>query len=67
VLRGEGRLAGKATLQRHAIAINAVIDGLWIEGCLAGDIFASGELAGIGKDSVETLLGLEKHTGDAPR
>ena len=29
----------KAELRRYAIAINAIIDGLWIEGCLAGEFF----------------------------
>ena len=26
-------------LRHHAIAINAIIDGLWVEGCLAGEMF----------------------------
>ena len=52
------RPAGKGELRRHAIAINAIIDGLWIEGCLAGDMFANGELAEIGIASVEAMLGM---------
>lgn len=40
VLVAAGRNAGKAELRRYAIAINAIIDGLWIEGCLAGDILS---------------------------
>ncbi|WP_271274411.1 TetR family transcriptional regulator C-terminal domain-containing protein [Aliamphritea hakodatensis] len=43
---------------RHAIAVNALIDGLWIEGCLAMDLFKSGELAELGVSSVENLLGI---------
>ena len=53
IRRGRGRL-----LRAHAIAINGVIDGLWIEGCLAGEMFETGELARIGIAAVEALLGL---------
>ncbi|MEO5323055.1 TetR family transcriptional regulator C-terminal domain-containing protein [Mesorhizobium sp. CC13] len=59
VLAEAGRRADMAELRRHAIAINAIIDGLWIEGCLAGDMFANGELAEIGVSSVEAMLGLK--------
>jgi AcrR family transcriptional regulator len=59
LLAAEGRVAGKAELRSHAIAINAVIDGLWIEGCLAGEMFERGELADIGIATVEALLGIE--------
>lgn len=58
VLAGADRWAGKTELRRHAIAINAIIDGLWVEGCLDGDMFESGELAEIGISSVEAMLGL---------
>jgi TetR/AcrR family transcriptional repressor of bet genes len=44
--------------RRHAIAINAIIDGLWLEGCLAGDIFADGELAETGIAAIEAVLGI---------
>jgi len=54
-----GRPVRKIELRRHAIAVNAVIDGLWLEGCVAGEMFETGELAGIGVASVEALLGLE--------
>lgn len=57
-LSAQGRVAGQAELRRHAIAINAVIDGLWIEGCTAGDLFAGRELAEIGIAAVEALLGV---------
>lgn len=56
-LAADGRAAEKAELRRHAIAINAIIDGLWIEGCMAGDLFAGPELAEIGISAVEALLG----------
>jgi len=59
VLEAEGRAAGKAELRRYAIAINGILDGLWIEGCLAGDIFETRELPDIGIATVEALLGLD--------
>lgn len=40
----------------HAIAINAIIDGLWLEGCLAGDMFSEGELAETGLSAIESVL-----------
>lgn len=58
VFSGVGRLPSAGELRRHAIAINAIIDGLWVEGCLAGDMFGNGELAEIGIGSVEAMLGL---------
>jgi TetR/AcrR family transcriptional regulator, transcriptional repressor of bet genes len=58
VLAGSGRTTGEAELCRYAIAVNAIIDGLWIEGCVAPDMFDNRELAEIGIDSVEVLLGL---------
>lgn len=41
-----------------AIAINGLIDGLWLEGCMAGDMFAEGELGRIALSTVERLTGL---------
>lgn len=41
-----------------AIAINGLIDGLWLEGCMAGEMFADGELGRIALASVEKLTGL---------
>ncbi|WP_198174187.1 TetR/AcrR family transcriptional regulator [Mesorhizobium xinjiangense] len=59
VLAADGRTATQSELRRHAIAINAVIDGLWIEGCMAGEMFGAGELAHTGLEAVEALLGVE--------
>ncbi|QPC86292.1 TetR family transcriptional regulator [Mesorhizobium sp. NBSH29] len=53
-----GRPASLVETRRYAIAINAIIDGLWIEGCLAGDMFEPEELADIAIVSIEALLGL---------
>lgn len=58
VFAAAGRHAGEGELRRNAIAINAIIDGLWIEGCLAGEMFGNGELAEIGVASVEAMLGM---------
>lgn len=41
-----------------AIAINGLIDGLWLEGCMAGDLFHEGELARTALRSVERLIGM---------
>lgn len=56
-LAARGRVAREGELRGHAIAINAIIDGLWIEGCMAGDLFDGRELADIGIAAVEALLG----------
>lgn len=56
VFKHEGRPVGRATLSRHAITVNAVIDGLWLEGCLAGDIFAENDLVTIGMKAVNAVL-----------
>lgn len=41
-----------------AIAVNALLDGLWLEGCLAGELFDVGELIDIALVSSERLIGL---------
>lgn len=48
---------GPAELRRLAIACNAVIDGLWMEGCVLPEAFAPGELAELGIRSVGAILG----------
>lgn len=58
-----GRRAEAGPLRRHAIAVNAVIDGLWIEGCMAGDLFATGELADVGIAAVGRILGIDIEGG----
>lgn len=56
-----------ARLRQLAIACNAVIDGLWLEGGALPDAFASGELVEIGQQSVAALTGLNlKQEADAP-
>lgn len=58
-LAESGRIPGRAELRRLAIACNAVIDGLWLEGGLLPEAFASGEIEALGLDSVGALLGLD--------
>lgn len=55
----EGRPVPADRRRRLAIACNAVIDGLWLEGAALADAFEAGELVSIGLDSVGTLLGIE--------
>lgn len=50
---------GQDRLRREAIACNAVIDGLWLEGSILPHGFASGELVRIGLASVGAILGLD--------
>ncbi len=45
-------------LRRLGIALNAVIDGLWLEGSIAPREFADGELTTIGIASASALLGI---------
>lgn len=45
--------------RRLAIACNAVIDGLWLEGGALPDAFAPGELVEIGRQSVAAIVGLD--------
>lgn len=52
-----GHTADPVYCRELAIAINGVIDGLWIEGTLVGDLFEETPLAGIAIRSVEALLG----------
>ena len=53
-----GRAAPAPLLRRHAIACNAVIDGLWLEGGMLPDAFAPDELASIGVEAIGAMLDL---------
>jgi AcrR family transcriptional regulator len=53
-----GRPISTAECRRLAIAVNGIIDGLWLEGCVAADLFADTELGQIAETSVEALIGL---------
>ena len=49
---------GPDQARQLAIACNAVIDGLWLEGGVLPDGFAPGEVAQIGLSAVSAILGL---------
>ncbi|MGF0539513.1 TetR family transcriptional regulator C-terminal domain-containing protein [Agrobacterium sp. ES01] len=57
VLNDSGRPTPRAECHEYAIAINGLIDGLWLEGTLAGDLFDDTALPKIALRSVEALLG----------
>ena len=62
-LREAGRPAPPAQLRHLAIAANAVLDGLWLEGGALPDAFEPGELAMIGLSSVSALIGISLEQG----
>jgi TetR/AcrR family transcriptional repressor of bet genes len=51
----------EAELRRLAIACNALIDGLWLEGGTLPDAFAKDELVHIGISGVGAMLGVDLH------
>jgi TetR/AcrR family transcriptional regulator, transcriptional repressor of bet genes len=52
-------LSDKSTARRLAIACNAVIDGLWLEGGTLPAGFAEGEVERIGLSAVASILNVE--------
>jgi TetR/AcrR family transcriptional regulator, transcriptional repressor of bet genes len=50
------------TLRRFSIAVNAIIDGLWLEGSMSPDEFTSDEIVRVALTSVEALLQLKLPT-----
>lgn len=58
-LTAEGRHVNSVERRRLAVACNAVIDGLWLEGGALPDLFEPDELARIGLRSVADITGLE--------
>lgn len=57
-LSADNKICDAATLRRHAVACNAVIDGLWLEGSALPQAFAPGELTFIATTSISRILGL---------
>lgn len=57
-LKAQGRNVTKSVLRRHGIALNAIIDGLWLEGSISPEEFEPGELAQIGIDLASAMLGI---------
>ena len=58
-LRAAGRDPDGRELRRLAIACNAVMDGLWMEGGALPDAFEEGELPLIGLEAVGAIIGLD--------
>lgn len=58
-LKEAQRSVSPARLHQLAIACNAVIDGLWLEGGALPDAFAPGELVEIGLQSVSAIIDLD--------
>jgi AcrR family transcriptional regulator len=53
------RDASQAQLRAEAIACNALIDGLWLEGSILSHTFAPGEIVTTGLRSVGAILGVD--------
>ncbi len=53
------RTATPEQLRGEAIACNALIDGLWLEGSILQHAFAPGEIVRIGLQSVGAILGVD--------
>jgi TetR/AcrR family transcriptional repressor of bet genes len=58
-LRERGVDASQQTIRRHAIVLNALLDGLWIEISMGGDDFSRVDVVRIALDSTATLLGID--------
>jgi len=59
VMAERGGPVSRQEIHRHAIALNALLDGLWIEISMGGDDFARLDVVRIALDSVATLLGID--------
>ncbi len=60
-----GRMVTAEEARSLAIACNAVIDGLWLEGGALPDAFDGGELSQIGLQSIGAIIGLTLTDGQA--
>jgi len=58
-LSADGRVPDDSLARSHAIACNALIDGIWLEGSALPDAFAENELPRIALTSVGLILGLQ--------
>lgn len=59
VMTERGVAPTASDIRRHAIVLNALLDGLWIEISMGGDDFSKLDASRIALDSVATLLGIE--------
>ena len=62
LIRALPRLRSNEGLRHDAIACNAVIDGLWIEGSILTDTFDSDNLTDIALRSCGAILGVDLHS-----
>ncbi|MCQ0987062.1 TetR family transcriptional regulator C-terminal domain-containing protein [Jiella marina] len=62
VLIDHGLPHDTATCRRHAIALNGLIDGLWVEGSLNSGLYGQALLPDLLLDASERLLGLPANT-----
>lgn len=58
-LAAAGRKTAKAECVRLGIMLNAVIDGLWLEGSLSPNEFVEGDLARTGLEAASAIIGLK--------
>ena len=59
VMEREGKPLEPGEAKKLATALNAIIDGLWLEGGLLPKAFAPEEITNIGLNSCEAILGVE--------
>ncbi|WP_242457959.1 TetR family transcriptional regulator C-terminal domain-containing protein [Halomonas sp. YLGW01] len=62
LLMASARPADPVTCQHYAIALNALIDGLWLEGGLGHGLYDARRLPGIALSAAEGILGLPDNT-----
>ncbi|MGB3313257.1 MAG: TetR family transcriptional regulator C-terminal domain-containing protein [Albidovulum sp.] len=67
VLHEAGRDVDADELRRLAIASNAVLDGLWLEGGALPDAFSAEELLAIGLKSVSAIIGVDLAVAEEQR
>ena len=58
VLQAGGRQLKDSELEYYGIVVNALIDGIWLEGCLADDFDATRQI-GICLKAIEAMIGVE--------
>ena len=59
IMEREGKPLAPGDAKKLATALNAIIDGLWLEGALLPKAFAPEEIANIGLSSCEAILDVE--------
>jgi len=64
VFKETGRNIEVVQARRFAIACNAMVDGLWLEGGALPEAFEAGELPGIALESVGAILNMDLKEGE---